>query len=102
MKNEELAIWWLTQEECEAIRQSDRNLPGYLGEEFDSRHGRPGRGRLWVPKNLGTAEVKPWPNKPMARFLGANAGGIVIDRDDVPMLAEFPGIVTDMELRRLE
>ena len=46
--NDALAIWWLSQHDCEAIGDwpAVADLPPYLVRQYESRRGRPGRGRL--------------------------------------------------------
>ena len=94
-------IWWLSQAEYEAI--GDRLLKGmpvYLRDQYIGRAGRPGRGRLWVDVQFGEVTVTPWPDTPLARFLGERYGGIVIREEDAMLLRSFPGIITDTSLVR--
>jgi hypothetical protein len=94
-------IWWLSQDECEAIGEElPKTFPAYMRNEYASRLGRNGRGRLWVDKQFHVAEVKPWPSTSMGKFLGEKCGGIVIQDVDKKHLAKLPGIVTDLKLRR--
>jgi hypothetical protein len=103
----ELAVWWLNQWDYEnGIELEDGKLdifglPEYLQDEVRSRQGRPGRGRLWVPDGIEIQDI-PWPEKetPLTRHLG-KCGGIVFWRRDLPIVKEFPGVVTDMDLVRL-
>lgn len=105
-------IWWLNQVQCEAIVDEDLEvLPQYLQDEFDSRYGRPGRGRLWVSKELEeagkTLEVNPWPDTELALELGGHkhpslsAGGIVIKDEHLPLVLTLPGTITDMKLNKI-
>lgn len=99
-------IWWTNQADCEAVSEYRGviDVPDYIAREFRSRHGRPGRGRLWIPTEL-YAEVPippitiPWPETPLANVLGDYYGGIVIRASDVACLRELPGVVTDLEVR---
>jgi hypothetical protein len=93
-------IWWTSQWDCEAIT-SRAGWPKYLREEYESRHGRNGRGRLWVAKRFGTVAVDPWPETPFANRLGEDYAGIVIDPKDAALLRALPGIVTNTALERV-
>lgn len=46
---EKFLIWWTNQNDCERITPLD-SWPTWLYDEFRSRCGRAGRGRLWVPQ----------------------------------------------------
>lgn len=106
----ELAIWWLSQQDCEIIIDEHPEddiapdiLPGYLKIEFRSRYGRPGRGRLWVSidEDFKVNDISwPEPETPLAKHCGL-CGGIVMWRKDLDALSILPGIVTDMFLNRL-
>ena len=101
-----LAIWWLSQADCEAIAVDEHApegelLPQYLKDEFNSRYGRPGRGRLWIPEGIDGFDVSwPEPETPIAKICG-NCGGIVFWRKDMDALSILPGLVTDLFLNRL-
>ena len=104
---DDLAIWWLNQRECETVcgetETAPESLPEYVRREVQSRYGRNGRGRLWIPKEIddGTVAVDPWPDNAMARQIGDTHGGIVLYRVDQPRIASMPGILTDMRLNRI-
>jgi hypothetical protein len=70
---------------------------------MESRYGRYGRGRLWVADEFPDVTVDPWPDTALAKYLGPDgqgAAGIVIWAADAHKLADFPGIITDIRLRR--
>jgi hypothetical protein len=94
-------IWWLCEHDCLAIGGTVRGAPKYLKEQYRSRLGRPGRGRLWADERFGEPRVSPWPRTALARALGDSYGGIVIEDGDLQLLEMLPGIVTDMQLRRV-
>lgn len=101
-----IAVWWTDQACCEAIGDQDnapRWLPEYVREQYWSRYGRAGRGRLWAHErfqDLGRIRIAwPDPETPLARWLGKGFAGIVIEAADVPLLHDLPGVVTDMWLR---
>jgi hypothetical protein len=92
-------IWWLSQEDCEQLQPvlDKLPIPQYIKDEFWSRFGRPGRGRLWVPKNIDFSGF-PWDSdKPLAKA-AEKCGGVVIDAADVRYVACLPGFVTDSAL----
>lgn len=97
-------IWWLNQADCQAIGQElTAEVPQYLRDQYRSRLGRPGRGRLWqsseaIPDDVS---VDPWPDTALARVFSGDYGGIVIRPDDLPHVAQLPGVVTDTTLRRV-
>lgn len=98
-----LAIWWTTQGECEKIGDKlPDTVPWYIASEFDSRNGRPGRGRLWIAKHLEqyNPSVASWGETPMFRHL-EECGGIVISGEDAHTLADLPGTITDLQGRRV-
>lgn len=95
---DKLYIWWLSQEECEAIGDFlDSSVPSYIRSEYLSRFGRPGRGRLWADPEMGIEEIQWNINKPASR-LAEKRGGIVIKEKDVAYIFYKPGFVTDTEL----
>lgn len=96
-----MIIWWLTQPDCEAIGDLPDAFPEDARDMYNSRLGRSGRGRLWLPPGVKIG-VDPWPDTPLAKFLERqDAGGLVLDRSILPLLAELPGLATDMQLRRV-
>lgn len=100
----EYVIWWLSQEACEtaiALGAPDAGWPDYILAEFESRTGRPGRGRLWISAELSGAfpDGIPWHNdEPKYRAAG-QCGGIVIRAYDVIHVLSWPGFITDGDLR---
>jgi hypothetical protein len=108
-------IWWLSQDDQEAIAEAapagasalPAGFPRYLREEYESRDGRSGRGRLWVGEVFGgdhddycvKAEEPPW-STPLGVYLAKRCGGIVIRREDAALLRNLPGVITDRQLRR--
>lgn len=91
-------IWWLTQEETEAV--AGAVLPQHLMDAVESRRGRPGRGRLWESgKGQPGGILVPWPDSPMGRHLQL-CGGIIVSVADAWCLATQPGLVTTFHMRR--
>lgn len=100
-----LAIWWLAQHDYECIDaaypEGLPNVPIYIREQFDSRRGRPGRGRLWIAGELPQDGIEIWPAEaPFARAAN-ECGGIVIWRKDAKLIASLPGFITDYDLNPL-
>jgi hypothetical protein len=105
-KRDKLLIWWLCENDYKAIKVKDlKILPGYMTEEYKSRLGRPGRGRLWVSEKMkkiqAVIEVNPWPDSALGRLFGEGYGGIVFDGKSLPVLRRLPGIVTNLKLERV-
>lgn len=103
-------IWWTSERDChlvDAIFETDGSedsalgsptWPDYLRSQYNSRHGRNGRGRLWADISLSDVDVRPWPTTPFARELRENYGGIVIRPEHMHHVASLPGIVTGLDL----
>ena len=87
-----LAVWWVNQSDCESINEDNINV-SYIRKEYDSRNGRAGRGRLWVPKQIKLQQVE-LPSTVV--FEGNDThGGIVIFKEDVESIRNFGGIISD-------
>ena len=102
-----LLIWWTCHEDCRKIEQWKARFPGstphYIIEQFRSRVGRAGRGRLWADKRFGDVAVEPWPANETARKIeNVTYGGVVIRRDELRYIKGLPGFVTDMNLNVVE
>jgi hypothetical protein len=99
-------IWWLTQEDLKILdrfrltgHEVRPPLPLWLSRQLASALGRNGRGRLWVDTQF-TDPMVVWSASPMAAYCESCAG-IVIGQEDLPCLAQLPGVVTDRYLRRV-
>lgn len=95
-------IWWLSQQDMEAIGTSALPDGSYIQSEFLSLMGRSGRGRLWVSPTLqdvpSSTEVR---DNAITRWIEASkAGGIVIRYRDKPLLNGFPGLITTFSYLR--
>lgn len=91
-------IWWTNQSDCERITPLDI-WPVYLANEFRSRSGRAGRGRLWVPVGIGIHEAEAkWDDGNWLCRIANDAGGIVIRARDVRCVQFLPGFVTTFEM----
>lgn len=105
MSKEPYAIWWTTSEEAKTIAAHfDDHLPTwcpeYLQQEWASRLGRNGRGRLWVsdalpdaPRSVQFRDEYDGSSSPLEDHC-ATCAGIVIRAEDVTRLMHLPGIVT--------
>lgn len=98
-----MLIWWLSEREHAAIGEAPANLPDYIRSEYISMDGRPRRGRLWIAPAVERIDISHLPDE---AFLAIdehweNFGGIVIRDADLPTVECLPGIVTDLNLRRL-
>ena len=117
MDKKKMMIWWTNQADCEAIDDSTPHrecigelptrFPKYIRNEYRSRYGRNGRGRLWVASILGDVSVNLWPKTPLGELLGEKSrfeqtyAGIVIQRNDAKLFYNMPGIITDTKLKRV-
>jgi hypothetical protein len=94
-------IWWTSQDDCERIAPLD-TWPTWLYGEFCSRHGRPGRGRLWVPTRFNEDAEMPeeatWRSDNWLCAAAETAGGIVIPSKEVHHVQFLPGFVTTFEM----
>lgn len=113
------AIWWLSQEDCEAIEamidysheyesgsyypnvEKSLRVPRYIAVEYRSRLGRAGRGRLWVPFDIPLTECV-WDDELAVCQRAAKCGGIVVHMRDWRKLRYLPGFITDTEMRYLK
>jgi hypothetical protein len=102
------AIWWTTSEESRTISRHFECLPtwcpDYLQDEWRSRVGRNGRGRVWVPAVLGgrvpRVEFNNENPSALEEYVSEQCAGIVICAEHVDRLAHLPGIVTTFTLER--
>lgn len=104
MDNTEYAIWWLSPSECNAIDsdytgQLHDGAPKYLSAKFLSLRGRPGRGRLWVPDDIDVQDIS-WTDDAIGRWC-ENCGGIVFWRKDLEHVMHYPGLITDLNMKRI-
>lgn len=98
----DLRIWWLDQEDCQAIGPKlPDHFPPHLVGQYESRLGRPGRGRLWVDPSFGDVKTEVWPDTPLGRRL-QDCAGIVCLFGDLVLLHNMPGIVTDLQVNRAD
>jgi len=99
-------IWWSDQTDCEMIAamqqpEAPNVWPEYIDEQFDSRYGRPARGRLWVATGIELTGI-PWKDHdPLYQAVGKDSGGIVIRGEDVGHVAGWPGFVADEDMKPL-
>ena len=98
-------IWWTNQSDVERVEYL--GLDGQLGhwqkylkDEFASRNGRAGRGRLWMPDEFTDApqEAEFGPTNPVCR-MAADCGGIVIRDGDFEQVCHLPGFVTTFSMK---
>ena len=103
-----LLVWWLSEEEVHSICRTAAirrpvAWPEYMTNEFVSMQGRVGRGRLWVAPQFGAVklnvEERQWAYTPIGMAASCR-GGIVILPEDVKVLADMPGLITDLSLVR--
>lgn len=100
---DDLVIWWLSPDELRCIETRDKAtwIHEWVWREVASATGRNARGRLWVaPEIQATWSAPVWPDSALGDHLG-NCAGIVIERWMVERLVHYPGIFTDMQVRRL-
>ena len=89
-----IAVWWVNQADCESI--NDEQVPsGYIRKEYESRLGRAGRGRLWVPNNISCQQVEV-PSSVCSDGQDTH-GGIVILKEDIEKVRPLGGILSDAQ-----
>ena len=99
-------IWWTNEADAKALGENpDWTLhpmvPDYIRDEFDSRYGRAGRGRLWVASALRPINGVTWDdNRPTCRA-AADCGGIVFRLSDLEAVAALPGFITDTAMNEV-
>lgn len=100
-----LLIWWTSQIDYHFIGDRLSNgLPVYLRDQYRSRYGRAGHGRLWVDDEFCSYAVSVNEafkmETPLCRYLAEYCGGIVINADSKIWLQTYPGIITTLNLER--
>ena len=101
MKDEYL-VWWTTQEDCERITKREKvKVPTYISEEFNSRIGRSGRGRLWVHESINLNSIE-WDDSSEVSERCSESGGIVFHSTDIDYVSGLDGIITDCKLQKVE
>ena len=101
---ERFLIWWTNQADHEraAMVLEATGLmptwPKYLRDQFRSRQGRAGRGRLWAADQFATDPVVAagvaWDEAKPLCMMADDAGGIVIRAEDHHRVVMLPGFVT--------
>jgi hypothetical protein len=89
-----LAVWWVNQADCDKIDEGLIPEP-YIRTEYESRLGRAGRGRLWVPEEIDLNKVEV--PKTVVYENGDTHGGIVIFKADVEKVRGLGGILSDCD-----
>lgn len=102
-------VWWTNQEEseevCTRVESGTWNAPEYIKDMVISRQGRNGRGRLWIGKipEFDGIEAINWnDDKPLASYIGARCGGILVKLEDMFYLRNVRGLITDENLERMD
>lgn len=102
-------VWWTNQEEseeaCVKVESGTWLAPEYIQDMARSRQGRAGRGRLWVakiPEFEGIESINWSDDKPLAAYIGANCGGILVKLDDMFHLRNVRGLITDENMERMD
>lgn len=103
--NNDIAIWWLNQEACEiteaGFKSNLKKLPAYIKDEFYSRVGRPGRGRLWIPSEIPLKEIKWKDSHPLSKY-AKECGGIIFWKKDYKEISGLPGFITDIRMNPVQ
>lgn len=103
-------IWWTDQCACEAIGPvlPKKDFPKWLRDQYESRVGRNGRGRLWSAKQFESASIADCiaafdAFTPMSRWLENSFGGILIDETQAKNLRRrgYAGLLTDLQLNQI-
>lgn len=94
-------VWWTSQADCEKIVDLPPHIPDYIISEFDSRYGRPGRGRLWVNQQFDIRGIN-WDDAHPVAAKAIDCGGIIIEADDAAFIKDYPGFITDVNLNIVE
>lgn len=121
-------IWWTSQEDCEQIGEPIAELglmeyaqevggdtsifiledslpwPEYIKNEYSSRFGSNGRGRLWLSLDFAKRDIEVDQyffenSRPLVKAIKESCGGIVILQEDGLVLCAWPGFITDFSLQ---
>lgn len=97
----ELAIWWLSEDECRIVLDSFADLiPLLVLDAVRSMQGRPKRGRLWFLSELELPSFSVAEDNELLNscYIGER-GGIVFHAEDAHLIAFLPGYVSDTNMR---
>ncbi len=99
-------IWWLTQADYVKQKTNKRpsKIPKNIWNEVESRSGRGGRFRLWVPKGISYVGMpSDIPNDHWEEFKSRtdDAGGIVITEEHIDNCLNWGGMVTTDRLEQV-
>jgi hypothetical protein len=92
-----LCIWWLSRGECEAIGETlPERFPEYLRRKYRYLAGHPGFTRLWIDERFVGQAAPLTPARDIALGIWVSqCTGIVMRAEDVCLLGNLPGLVTD-------
>lgn len=97
-----MTIWWLSEMDIEAIGQLPAEFPLYIRRQFSSMQGRRKAGRLWVDIEFPEPVSAGVPiDTPLGRLICRHCGGIPLVSQDVHLVRQLPGILTDPACLRL-
>ncbi len=98
-----IIIWWTSEADCKIIGASlPDNFPTHIKEQYQSRYGRNGRGRLWADEKFKEVEaIFPKKESLFTKSLANNYAGIVLDLNEYSYVRNMPGHVTDQKLYRI-
>ena len=104
-KTTEFLVWWTSEADAKRLGEnpdwsSHPDVPDYIRDEFSSRYGRAGRGRLWVPSGVPVSSVTWDDNRPTCRA-AADCGGVVFRRSDMEAVVVLPGFITDTAMNEV-
>jgi len=104
------AIWWINQDDASWIYRTVplcewKPVPQYIQDEFLSRMGRSGRGRLWINNDEfpNITGLSNWDTTTEAAKLIAKSShaGIWIHRTDARLIPGEAGFITDLDLNMI-
>lgn len=102
----DLLIWWISGNDCELIGDNldSDHIPSYICDQYRSRIGRDGRGRLWIEPSLGFqgSTTKAFEViTPLTRYLEILCGGIMFLPEHKHHFQNLPGVITNLKLQRV-
>lgn len=93
-----LLIWWTNQSDCERILPLDI-WPIYLYDQYQSRLGRPGRGRVWVHGDIvGAPDEVEWDDNKWTCQSASECAGIVFKAEHLYAVQYLPGFITTLNM----
>lgn len=96
-------VWWLCQHDYERHERLVRPaaISRVVWREVESREGRGGGYRLWIPSGFPKVQINKSQEEwdALKAIVKGDAGGIIIPVDHINICKYWGGVVTDLDLK---